>query len=843
MSTYDDRIDSLGAAVFDGRSVDWQAELAQATDAEQARIVRNLMFIARVSNSHRQRIPGEEVHSPDPATFTASRHIASALQPGAILGGRYRIERSLGRGGMGEVWLAFDLKLRVEVALKSIHPAQCDAKRREALRSEVRAARTVISPHVCRIFDLVDVDGQEFVSMEYVDGTNLAEFLPQSAPLTVQAAAEIASQLLAGLQAIHDAGLVHRDLKPENIMRTHTGRVIVMDFGIARATADDTPAARAGTPAYMAPEQSRGQPADARTDVYAAGIVLAELLHGGSRPQREALWSGVHQDPPDLPESPWRHILLRAVAVRPDDRFPSARVLAREFDPKRWRHESGSASATTLEDPRPARTRRRHARRWIAWGIVVAGLAAIAAMWNSSKIASQRDGGRSILVTPPEVIGQAEGAEHAGRAFAAAIAVNLARAKSLHLLPVPAASDLGPTQATFARYLEEQRADLVLSGSLTRQDSTITATLTLVDVSANRVLWGVQEIVAPDELARAATSIAGKLSSHLGLSRPKQYEYFRYVSGSEEMAGWPDLPETIGALRRHDVPRGLELTERLVQAFPDAYDAHVMRVVALLDASWFEGYSHQREQALRDGFLALERVDPDAPILSIDGVFSKKLPERIDLLSKLLTRDDLAPGCRAHALRTRGRFYSSIGNTPSAIADLEEAVRLDPANAFNYVYFTDVLVGAGRLDDALVRARQAIALESVFKESAADVAARLGLWDEALRWWSEIVSERPNQDRFASYALALLGAGRRAEAIAVAEQATRQPDTAVGSYALARFWAQIGERGMALRLVQRSLDLGATSQLLGSSAELRAALGKEPAFDAILKQATTTPRL
>ncbi|PWB71824.1 MAG: hypothetical protein C3F15_12320, partial [Holophagae bacterium] len=136
---------------------------------------------------------------------------------GQVLGGRYQIRAFLGQGGMGEVWRAFDLKLRVEVALKALRPALArDATRLELLRQEVRAAREVTSPNVCRVYDLVELDGSELVSMEYVDGTTLFELLREEAPLDPREAQGLASQFLAGLEAIHSAGLVHRDVKPEN---------------------------------------------------------------------------------------------------------------------------------------------------------------------------------------------------------------------------------------------------------------------------------------------------------------------------------------------------------------------------------------------------------------------------------------------------------------------------------------------------------------------------------------------------------------------------------------------------------------------------------------------------
>jgi WD40 repeat protein len=258
------------------------------------------------------------------------------LSEGQILGRRYRVRSQLGRGGMGEVWRAFDLKLRVDVALKALRVELLEHQRAlETLRQEVRAAREVISPNVCRVFDLLELDGRELVSMEYIDGTTLAGILRARSPLELEEAREIASQFLAGLEAIHQAGLVHRDVKPENVMITRSGRVVVMDFGIAKGLAEARTGTVAGTPAYMAPEQERGEGVDARADVFSAGLVLAEMTAPEGIREREARLAvrlGVRKEPPRLPETPWRAILERAVARSPEERFASAAVLARALE-------------------------------------------------------------------------------------------------------------------------------------------------------------------------------------------------------------------------------------------------------------------------------------------------------------------------------------------------------------------------------------------------------------------------------------------------------------------------------------------------------------------------------
>ncbi len=252
---------------------------------------------------------------------------------GQVLADRYQMRELLGRGGMGEVWRAFDLKLRVDVALKALRPDRLSSeKARELLRQEVRSAREVVSPNVCRIFDLVVEDHQELVSMEFIDGVTLAETLRDRGPLGMEEAREVASQFLSGLEAIHQAGLVHRDFKPENVMVTRAGRVVVMDFGLAKGGERERTGTISGTPAYMAPEQARGDAVDARADVFAAGVVLAEMLSVGSARARQELWEKVRESPPRVPEGAWGPVLKKALGFEADSRYPTARALARALE-------------------------------------------------------------------------------------------------------------------------------------------------------------------------------------------------------------------------------------------------------------------------------------------------------------------------------------------------------------------------------------------------------------------------------------------------------------------------------------------------------------------------------
>ena len=198
--------------------------------------------------------------------------------PGTLLGGRYRIVERLGRGGMGEVYRADDLKLGQPVALKFLPPdVDRDPARLTQLHTEVRMARQVSHPNVCRVYDIDEIEGQTFLSMEYIDGEELASLLRRIGRFPAERALELSRQICAGLAAAHERGVVHRDLKPANVMLDGTGKVRITDFGLAGLTGENL---RAGTPAYMAPEQLAGGEVDARSDIYALGLVLYELFTG-----------------------------------------------------------------------------------------------------------------------------------------------------------------------------------------------------------------------------------------------------------------------------------------------------------------------------------------------------------------------------------------------------------------------------------------------------------------------------------------------------------------------------------------------------------------------------------
>jgi hypothetical protein len=226
---------------------------------------------------------------PRPPSASSSRPSSSPdylsegrFLPGRLLASRYRIIALVGKGGMGEVYRADDLTLGQAVALKFLpDEAARDQGLLERFKNEVRIARRVSHPNVCRVYDVGDVEGHTYFTMEYVDGEDLASLLRRIGRLPEDKALDIARQLCAGLAAAHAKGVLHRDLKPANIMLDGRGQVVITDFGLA-GVADQIQGneVRSGTPAYMAPEQLAGKEVSTRSDIYSLGLVLYEVFTG-----------------------------------------------------------------------------------------------------------------------------------------------------------------------------------------------------------------------------------------------------------------------------------------------------------------------------------------------------------------------------------------------------------------------------------------------------------------------------------------------------------------------------------------------------------------------------------
>ena len=316
--------------------------------------------------------------------------------------GPYEVAAALGSGGMGEVYRARDTRLGRDVALKVL-PAEHarDSERQKRFESEARAVAALDHPNILALHDVGNDGGRPYVVFELVEGLTLREKLARGR-LPVSKAVEYAIQVCRGLVAAHARGIVHRDLKPENLSLTRDGRVKILDFGLARLLEPDlsaplgesqartatVPGVALGTAGYMSPEQARGTPADARSDLFSLGAILYEMVSGrrafDAATPTERLSAVLLQDPPELavgvdpaPTALVR-IVRRCLQKEPDDRFQTARDLGFALESL-----SGASSPTATGAARSAR-----ASHWLGFGaaaLVVSAIVATVALWGSRR--------------------------------------------------------------------------------------------------------------------------------------------------------------------------------------------------------------------------------------------------------------------------------------------------------------------------------------------------------------------------------------------------------------------------------------------------------------------------
>lgn len=359
-------------------------------------------------------------------TATSCATCRSPLPKGeaALIAGRYEIVRPLGRGGMGVVYQAVDHVLEEPVALKVLRrrdPEAETASRR--FRSEIKLARRVTHRNVCRIHDYGEDRGLAYISMQYIEGVELRQRIRAEGGLPSGEACAIAVQIADGLQAIHDEGIVHRDLKAANVMIDGQGMARLMDFGIAKVTGGESLTATGdivGTPEYMSPEQIRGDPVDARTDLYALAIILYEMLTGRvpftADTTVATLMKHLHEEPP-LDAAAARAIpvtlvplLRQALAKKPEERPSSAREIG---DALRLTGDTelGTAVPTEPGTPPPQTSRLPRPRspiRLLSALLAVGGVFVVFGVWAAWRQLTADSPRPRASLSPPPVTGRTE---------------------------------------------------------------------------------------------------------------------------------------------------------------------------------------------------------------------------------------------------------------------------------------------------------------------------------------------------------------------------------------------------------------------------------------------------
>jgi TolB-like protein len=639
---------------------------------------------------------------------------AQPLQLGAVLGGRYRLESLLGRGGMGEVYRAQDLKLGQAVALKFL-PATVanNASAMQRFLSEMRLGRQVSHANVCRLHDLVEIDGRYALSMEFIDGEDLATRIARSGPLAAAELRVLAQDLCAGLAAAHERGVVHRDLKPANVLLDRAGRAHVADFGIAALAADVDARESAGTLAYMAPELLAGAAASVRSDLYSLGLVLYEAARGRRRFSARSLEELKAQQalPPErrgrapLPGAPAdvRRLVAACLKVSPKSRPVDAAAAASMLRSESWlpkpRQLALAAALVLLVFG---------GLGWLGWqrGLIVAGPRAGAVA---------RLGPASAAVLPFANLSGRPGDEYFSDGMSDTLIDRLSQVPQLRMAARTSSFAFKGKSATVQDIGAALGVAALVEGSVQRQGDLLRINAELVRVADGTHLWSqhydrnaADLFAIQDEIASAVTTaLVGKLlpSSRKALARrgTRDLQAYRdYLQGHQamnrvSMDAFQRAEQHLAAALERD-PRYLDAMLDLVQCWgwqhhQGAFDADEFqrRAGPMLDRADGLDPGNARVLALR-GWLAMSRNDDALAIALVDRAVA-------------LSPDDY--GIRINAAGA----YGHSGDRAGELRHQDRMVELDPLNPFGHAQRGMTLEQMGRLDEAQAAARRALKLD------------------------------------------------------------------------------------------------------------------------------------
>jgi tetratricopeptide (TPR) repeat protein/tRNA A-37 threonylcarbamoyl transferase component Bud32 len=685
------------------------------------------------------------------------------VNPGERIG-RFEVLGELGAGGMGKLWRARDPKLGREVAIKVVAERHADSREHRArFEQEARAASALNHPGIVTIYDVGEHEGHPYIAMELVEGQSLRAWLAAE-PRSPRRVVEVAAQLADALAVAHEHGIVHRDLKPDNVMVTRRGFVKVLDFGLAKLVSRQIPieestvevhvatqvGAIVGTAAYMSPEQARGVPLDHRSDQFALGTMLYEML-AGQRPFRGSTMldtlSAIIREHPEDPvrlnpaiPPPLADVVRRCLAKEPDARYASTRDLAMELAAIRdaLAASGSAASAATGARQAPPGILRGAARRWLA----LAGLAAVAvlavAAWVviARRPAATPPGGsaRRVAVLPfRDLSGRPAGAL-IGEGFAETVSARLAADGGVAVLPAAAVDEAAGDLAALA---QRTGAQAVLRGSLQFEGERVRATFALVEPGGRQLAAASVEGTASrlldlqDEVARRAAAALG-----LEASPPAA------PAAALDLAGDRFL-EALGHLRRYEHEAAVDAAIRILEELGDAARVQAALARAYLAKRSLTGERAWAERAIAAATRAAE-LEPELESVretrgrielllgrpreaaAAFGAALAAQPNAVEAqlgLALALERQGLADGAerayrRAVAIQPGwwsthshlGVFHLRRGELDAAVASFREAVRLSPDNTRAITNLAIAYQQQGRHEAAIAEYERSIAV-------------------------------------------------------------------------------------------------------------------------------------
>lgn len=776
--------------------------------------------------------------------------------------GHYRIKQKLGSGGMGDVYLAEDLKLHRSVALKVLPSGVADdPQRRLRFLHEAHAASVLSHPNVSTIYEVGEADGMIFIAMELIEGKTLSQ-LREARTLEVDEVIDIAIQAADALDEAHSRGIVHRDIKSANIMVTPRGHVKVLDFGLAKLAADvdvqdeDTrirtsPGLIIGTPYYMSPEQALGRTLDHRSDLFSLGIVLYELIAGrlpfegatttetiqkitNSQPDPIARFN--YAAPPEL-----ERIVRKLLEKDPARRYQSARDLF--VDLKNLKRDSSSGEIVKPVRPKTA------IRKTALVGAALVGVLALAMMaavlWNGSRTRSAAtDAIDSIAVLPFVNIANDPETEYLSDGISESIINNLAGIASLRVIPRSTVFRYKGKDATLAEIASELDVRAIVSGRVLQRGDVLNVQAELIDTKTNAQIWGARyERKLTDALA-LQKEISDEISARL---RPAVATGDRKAASS--MTDDAEAYQLYLKGRYHwnkrtaeSLEKGLGFFQQAVATDPDFALAHVGVADSYL---LMEQYADRPAAEVTDKAEAAIRraIALDEEIAEAHASLGMIHQNRRDW------EKSEAAFRRAIELKpdypTARHWYnimlSSSGRFDEAYEQILVAQRLDPLSMIIGVNVVDILAAMGRDAEALEMAERYMEIDPNFPQLLGILG---GLYSESDRHPEAIATSQRavelsggTAEQTAYLAVAYASAGNRTSA----EEILKQLESRVmrgesDPFYLAPVYLALGHRDKAFDAIGRSIDSG-SGRVAQMNADIRLrSLRSDPRFIALVER-------
>jgi tetratricopeptide (TPR) repeat protein/predicted Ser/Thr protein kinase len=709
-----------------------------------------------------------------------------SLQPGVLFGGRYEILSVLGQGGMGAVYKARDRELDRLIALKIIRPELAtDPAILLRFKQELILSRNITHKNVVRIYDLGEADGIRFISMEYVDGEDLRTILRRQGKFSPKEAIAVVEQVCRALDSAHSEGVIHRDLKPQNIMRDKHGRIVVMDFGLARSLGDSgmtQTGAIVGTLEYMSPEQALGATLDQRSDIFSVGLIFYELLTGRAPYEADtaiaSLMKRTREDARaasdvdvSVPKS-LSAIVSRCLEREPANRYHSAVELLQQLTT--WEanpHISAEALSKMIAHPVVRRSRFSldlpgRSWMWIAGAVLVIVLATFAGrtLLNRSGTLSGEMAqgipslkqGKYVAILPLKKVGDDKALGYVADGIEEALAAKLFQLKEVHLASSDAVEKAAAKDLPVSKLARELGVNLVLQGSVQGNSDKFRVTLGLDDAATGKRVWSQEFSGASGDVLALEDQIYGNVATALAL-KPTDEEQARVGAHPTENVKAYDLYlQGRNVLRNSHDSNGIRPAVALFEQAIDRDPNFALAYTGLADSS-LRMYGETKEsvwaQKATLSAQQAERLSNNLPEvhISLGSVYSAtgKNTEAVTELSRAL---ELAPNSD-EAYRNLGDAYIRSGQSDEAIAAFQKAVAANPYNWTNHNALGNAYFGLGDSAKALPEFQKVTELASDNPMGYANIGSvylREGKWGEAIPQFQKALALAPDADTYSN---------------------------------------------------------------------------------------------